>query len=38
MADGSLLIRQLFAPGLPPKVLETSRIDETNETYSGYMR
>ena len=38
MAGGLLSIRQLFDPGLTPKALEASEINETDEIYSGYMR
>ena len=33
MGGGSLSGRQLFAHDLPPKILETFGIDETNERY-----
>ena len=37
MAGGLLSIRQLFDPGLTPKVLEVSEINEIDEIYSGYL-
>ena len=38
MAGGLLSIRQLFDPGLIPKVLETGGISEPDEIYSGNLK